>query len=168
MKIETFWRWLLIRQARGKTGIWTLLNWWLLLDLAVAAAATKFLQVDGFHFAEKGLFPAASILVSMSIAWTARAATIINDDKFRSAVITPDRPLIDYVYGYQLGLLVIMATVVYIAIMAVGGFSFYIYSPYFSRIASSFFLFFLLSLSIRLCWTIINFSNLLALLKDRT
>ncbi|MEW9855856.1 hypothetical protein [Novosphingobium sp. M1R2S20] len=155
------------RQVRGKTGIWTLLNWWLALDLAVASVATAFLKVDGFLFAEKGLFPATAILVSMSVAWTARAATVINDNDFRKAIISEDRPLVDYVYGYQLCLLVIMSTVVYIAIMAVGGFDFYMFTPEISRAASTVALYFLLSLSVRLCWTVINFSNLLALLKDR-
>lgn len=165
--IETFWHWLLFR-AEGKSSGWKLLfGWKNLADVAIAATMTFALSVDGFEFAAKALFPAASIFVSMSIAWTSRAATIINDKNFREKIVRSERPLEDYVYGFQLSLLIIMITVVYIAIMAAGGFKFYIYNEFLSRMFSSIFMYIMIVWSVRECWSVVNFTNLLGLLADR-
>ncbi|WP_134095059.1 hypothetical protein [Novosphingobium sp. PhB55] len=167
MEIETFWRWLISRQARGRTGLSLLISRWIFVDAAVAVTAVLLLKVDGFQFASKALFPAASILVSMSVAWTARGSSVINDKKFRDKILNDDRPLEDYVYGYQLSLLVIMITVVYISIMAVGGINVTFINEKTSILVSGFWLYFLLSMSVRSCWSVIDFSNMLGILNSR-
>ncbi|NML93152.1 hypothetical protein [Novosphingobium olei] len=165
--ITTFKNWLLFPK-KGRDSGWRLLfGWKNILDVLISLLLIRFLKVDGFQFASKALFPAASIFVSMSIAWTSRAATIINDQKFRAKVIREEGDLEDYVYGFQLSLLVIMTTVIYIAIMAVGGLNFIIISKEISVFFSSFFLYVLLIWSVRECWSVVNFSNLLGLLVGR-
>ena len=96
----------------------------MILDCLVAVVMTFSLKIDGFEFAAKTLFPAASILVSMAIAWTARAATVLNDKSFRNKVVSDNNPLEDYLYGYQLSLLILISVIIYVAIMAAGGFKF--------------------------------------------
>lgn len=165
--IRSFWGWFLYPRPGVKTGWKLLFSAWIILDFCIAIFFSIFLNLDGFKFAEKTLFPAASILVSMAVAWTARASAILNDEKFRSKVVSDDRPLEDYIYSFQLSLLVLIGVIVYVAIMAAGGFNFYIINSEISKLSSTIFLFAFLSLAIRECWEVINFSNLLGLLGDK-
>ena len=163
--IEEFWPWFRNR-SRRKVGYRLLLNRWLVCDAIIAAILTYGLLIDGFGFAAKALFPAASILVGMAFAWTSRASTILNSEDFRSRLITEKNPLEDYIYGFQLSILILITCVIYLAIMSAGGFNFYIYSREASRTMSSFFMYSLICLTIRECWSIINFTSLLTLLDD--
>lgn len=165
--IEKYWPWLCAKSGR-KVGYRLLLNKWLLLDLIIAGLLTFGLRVTGFEFAQKALFPAASILAGMAFAWTARASTILNNTDFRNRIISEKNPLSDYVYGFQMSIMLLFLCVIYIAIMASGGFNFFIFSPYVSSVLSSLFMYFLISLTIRECWGVINFTNLLTLLDDKT
>jgi len=148
-------------------GISPLFDRWLILHATISLLLVSFLSIDPFSFAAKALFPAASILVGMAVAWTSRASTILHDAKFREAIISDENPPESYFYSYQLSLLIMISTVVYISIMAAGGFSFYIFCRSYSVYASGFFLYFFLSLSIRECWSIVNFSSLLSILNDK-
>lgn len=165
--IINFWTWLLTKDQNGKRGIAPLFDRWMLLHAAIAVSFVMFLNIDPFAFAGKALFPAASILVGMAVAWTSRASTILHDAKFREAIISEDNPPESYFYSYQLSLLIMISTVVYISIMAAGGLSFYVINRHLSSTCSGFFLYFLLSLSIRECWSIVNFSSLLSILNDK-
>lgn len=161
--IEVFWPWFFARDGR-KTGLRLISLRWLTIDLTVAGLLTFSLDADGFVFAEKALFPAASILMGMAVAWTGQASVIVSSEKFQEKIITQDRRLEDYLYGYQMSILILFITIGYMAIMAAGGFKFFIYDRQISNLVSSFFMFFLVSLSTRECWSIINFTNLLSLL----
>ncbi|CCA92627.1 hypothetical protein [Novosphingobium sp. PP1Y] len=164
--IETFWPWMFSKFGR-RTGFRLLLNWWLLIDFIIAFVLTVFLKVDGFYFAGKALFPAASILVGMSVAWTARAATILNNDKFQERVLSEQNPMQDYIYGYQMSIMMLFGCIMYISIMSVGGFDFCIINCKLSRFISSFFMYFSISMTIRECWSVVNFTNLLVLLDNK-
>ncbi|WP_100258991.1 hypothetical protein [Qipengyuania seohaensis] len=165
--IEEYWSWFSAKSGR-KTGYRLLFSRWTLLDLGVAAALTIGLKLNGFEFAQKALFPAASILAGMAFAWTSRASTILNNAEFRDRIIGENNPLSDYVYGFQTSILILFCCVVYIAIMAAGGFSFSFISDDVSVFISSFWMYFLISITIRECWSVINFTNLLTLLDDHT
>lgn len=164
--IENYWSWLIDKPGR-QVGYKLLLTRWLILDFAISILLTFFLKVDGFEFASKALMPSASILAGMSFAWTTRASSILNNKDFRDKIIGVDNPLEDYVYGFQMSIMILFGCVICIAIMAVGGFDFYIYEESVSRNASSFLLFLLISLTIRECWSVINFTSLLTMLEDR-
>lgn len=163
--IDEYWPWLRAKSGR-KIGYKLLINKWLLLDIAIALALSFGLKVNGFQFAEKALFPAASVLAGMAFAWTSRASAILNNKQFRDNIISDDNPLSDYVYGFQMAIMILFACVIYIAIMAVGGFRFYIYDRNISMIFSAFFMYFMICLTIRECWSVVNFTNLLTLLDD--
>ncbi len=164
--IEEFWPWFRAKSGR-KIGYRLLLSKWVLLDLTIALLLVFGLSVDGFSFAQRALFPAASILAGMAFAWTARASTILNNREFRERIISEQNPLSDYVYGFQMAILILFCCVVYIAIMASGGLKFEIWNREFSRLLSSFWMYVLISMTIRECWGIVNFTNLLTLLDDK-
>jgi hypothetical protein len=165
--ITGFWTWLFKRGNRASRGISPLFDRWLFVHALVAIVLTNFLNLDPFSFASKALFPAASIFVGMAVAWTSRASTILHDNKFRKAIISERNPTESYFYSYQLSLLIMISTVCYISIMSAGGFDFNLINYRFSTAASGFFLYFLLSLSVRECWSVVNFSSLLSILSDR-
>lgn len=165
--IITFWKWFWRGTSNSKSGIRLLLNWTLVVHFAVAMLLLLLVRSDPFEFAAKALFPAASILVSMAVAWTSRAATILQDTEFRNRAIGENNPLEAYVYGYQLSLLIIISMVVYVAVMAAGGLDLVIFSEDFSLALSGFWLYFLLSWSVAQCWLVIDFSNMLTLLHQR-
>lgn len=164
--IKSFWSWMF--SFRGeKRGLRLLVSWWILIDCLTAGILTFGLNVDGFHFAQIALFPAASILMGMAVAWTAQATVIVSSKDFQDKIITDERPLEDYIYGYQLSILILFITIGFMAIMSAGGFNFYVYDQNFSQITSSFSLFFLVCMSTRECWSIVNFTSLVALLDSR-
>jgi len=80
-------------KSGNKPGYRLLLTRWLLFDAAISLSLVFGLKVSGFEFAQKALFPAASILVGMAVAWTARAAVIINDGAFRKNFISNENPI---------------------------------------------------------------------------
>lgn len=167
--IQTFWSWLYRGAGTGKSGLRLLfLSWRIPIHATVAISLLCFIKANPFDFAAKALFPAASILVSMAVAWTSRAATILQDAEFRRKVITNSNPLEGYVYGYQLSLLIIITMIVYVSIMAGGGLNLTIISTHFSVNLSGFWLYFLLSFAVGQCWQVIDFSNLLTLLHERS
>lgn len=165
--ITTFWSWFWKGTANSKAGIMLIIKWQNITHLLIATFLLLFINSDPFVFASKALFPAASILVSMAVAWTARASTVLQDVNFKKKVISDKNPLEAYVYGYQLALLIIITMVVYVAIMAGGGIEMPFVSNDISKPASGFFLYLLLSFSIAQCWQVIDFSNLITLLNEK-
>jgi hypothetical protein len=165
--IPTFWQWLLGAHERGGFNVRTIIDGWLFFHASLALVFLFFLQVSPYEFATKALFPAASILVGMAVAWTSRAATILQDKKFKAKMISKENPIESYVYGYQLSLLIIISCVVFVSIMASGGIKINYIKQNIANNISGFSMYFLLSMSIRECWQVINFSSMLSLLSDR-
>jgi hypothetical protein len=165
--MDTFWKWMLLGSRGGPPGIGNLINLFLPFHLIIAWFATTYVRMDPFQFASKALFPAASILIGMSMAWTTRAATVLQSAELRNALFTEDRAAEDYIYGFQLAILVIIIMVVYVSAMAGGGINIGVFSSNTDRCVAAFTLYFLLSLSIRECWGVVNFTNMLSMLEYR-
>lgn len=165
--IPTFWKWLLGPHESGGFNITTVFDGWLFFHASIALILLFLLRVTPYEFAAKALFPAASILVGMAVAWTSRAATILQDKNFKSKMISEKNPIENYVYSYQFSLLIIISCVVFVSIMASGGINFKFINPNLAYNVSGFSMYFLLSMSIRECWQVINFSSMLSLLSDK-
>lgn len=161
----SFWKWVFCGARQGPAGLRNVVNWHLFLHVILAYLAVKFIKSDPFDFAAKALFPAASILVGMSLAWTTRAATILQSGDLRDALFQENRPAEDYVYSFQFAILIIIIMVVYVSIMAGGGLDISVFHPRADRWISGYFLYFLLSLSLRECWGVVNFTNMLSILE---
>jgi hypothetical protein len=165
--IDSFWRWLFRGSGKSVPGWQSLLNGYLIVHIAVALAATAWVKADPFEFAKTALFPAASILVGMSLAWTTRAATVLHATELRERLFNDRRPAEDYIYGYQLAILIIIVMVAYVALMAGGGLNIAVFGAPIDQEISAFFLYLLLSISLRECWGAVNFTNMLSLLDFR-
>lgn len=138
----------------------------MLVHLLIGTILYALVPVSPYNFAAKALFPAASILVGMAVAWTARAAAILQDARFRDQVISDDNPIEAYVYGYQLSLFIIIVMVVFVTVSANGGLRTPL-PPKFAEASTGIIMYSLLSLALRECWNVINFSNLLAILHSK-
>jgi hypothetical protein len=165
--IDTFWKWLARGSGQSVAGWRNVVNWFFVIHVGIAATATATIKSDPFEFARTALFPAASILVGMSLAWTTRAAAVLQTSDLRAQLLNEQRPAEDYIYGYQLSILLIIIMVAYVAVMAGGGVDVSVLGAPADRYVSGFFLYLLLSLSLRECWGAVNFTNMLTLLDFR-
>jgi hypothetical protein len=164
--IPTFWNWFIFGAGNTRPGWRLMLNGWLIWHVAVGTALFLLIPATPYEFAGKALFPAASILVGMAVAWTSRAAAVLQDEKFRSAVISDYLPIEAYLYGYQLSLLIIISMVIFVTITANGGLTLPI-GTNLAQTCTGITMYFLLSMAMRECWTVINFSNLLSILHSK-
>jgi len=165
--IDTFWKWLACGSGESVAGWRNVINRFFAIHVGIAAIATATMKADPFEFARTALFPAASILVGMSLAWTTRAAAVLQTSELRAQLINEGRPAEDYIYGYQLAILLIIVMVAYVAVMAGGGVNVAVFGTPADQYVSGFFLYLLLSLSLRECWGAVNFTNMLTLLDFR-
>lgn len=165
--METFWKWLFKGAGASKAGLKNVFNKYLIVHGAVGMISTYLIAGDPFQFASKALFPAASILIGISIAWTTRAYTVLQARELREAIFTAERPAEDYIYGFQLSILVVMIMVIYVAVMAGGGINLSIFGEKWDKLLAGFWLYFILSLALRECWGVINFTNMLSMLEYR-
>jgi hypothetical protein len=163
--MDTFWKWFVSGSRSGPRGLWNVLNWFLFLHIVAAGAATYLIVADPVTFAQKALFPAASILIGLSMAWTTRASTILQSKELRDALFSDSRPPEDYIYGFQLAILVVMAMLVYVAIMAGGGLNISVFGQRWDELGSAFWMYLLMSLTLRECWGVINATNMLSMLE---
>lgn len=148
-------------------GIFNIVNEWIIFHILIAIFFSFFAASDPFSFAGKALFPASSILIGISIAWTTRASTILQSKDLRDALFSLERPAEDYIYGFQLAIFVVIIMVIFVAIMAGGGFNFIVFNQNVDRKLSGFWMYLILSLSLRECWGVVNFTNMLSILEYR-
>lgn len=161
----SFWKWFFVGANGGPAGFRNIVNSYLFLHFATSALCLLFINSNPFDFAGKALFPAASILVGMSLAWTTRASTILQSPDLRSALFQSDRSAEDYVYAFQLAILVVIVMVVCVAIMAGGGIAVSVFGAKWDEYVAGAVLYFLLSLALRECWGVVNFTNMLSMLE---
>lgn len=162
--MDTFWIWLIKGSGVSVPGYRNVINLYLLPHLMVGILATILIKQDGFTFAAKALFPASSILIGISLAWTTRASAVFQNAELRQKLFNDQRPAEDYVYGFQLAILMVIIMVGYTSVMAGGGLKISVFSYEIDRTISAFFMYFLMSIAIRECWGVVNFSNMLSIL----
>lgn len=167
MKIITFWKWLVLGCDGSVPGWRNIVNLFLPIHLLVGYVCAQLIEASPYDFARAALFPAASILVGLSLAWTTRASTALQNERVREILITDYRPAEDYVYGYQLAILMIIVMVIYVCIMAAGGLGYVVFHNEMDGWISGFWMYTLMSIALRECWGVVNFTNMLTLLDYR-
>ncbi len=99
------------------------------------------------------------------MAWTTRASTILQTKDLREALFTEERPAEDYIFGFQLSILIVVIMIIYVAIMAGGGLRIGLLGQPFDGYASAFWMYFLISMTLRECWGVINATNMISMLE---
>lgn len=167
MTIDSFWKWLAVGSQGSSPGWRNIVNLFLPVHLVIGYVCMQLIQTDPYEFARTALFPAASILVGLSLAWTTRASTALQNKNLRDKLITDYRPAEDYVFGYQLAILVIIGMVVYICVMAAGGLDISVFGKDIDKYLSGYWMYTAISVALRECWGVVNFTNMLTLLDYR-
>ena len=163
--MDTFWKWFAKGSGKGPRGVWNVMNRFLLVHIGTAGAATFLIVADPVTFAQKALFPASSILIGLSMAWTTRASTILQSKELRDSLFTDNRPPEDYIYGFQLSILMVIVMIVYVAVMAGGGIRISLLGRPWDETGAAFWMYLLISLTLRECWGVINSTNMLSMLE---
>lgn len=99
------------------------------------------------------------------MAWTTRAYTILQTKDLREMLFSEQRPAEDYIFGFQLSILVVVVMIVYVAVMAGGGIEIGLLGQPLDSQASAFWMYFLISLTLRECWGVINATNMISILE---
>lgn len=160
----TFWKWLVFGVKSAPSGWLNVFNKWLILHVIIAFLCLYLINADAYNFASKALFPASSVLVGLSMAWTTRASTVLQSKELRATLFNESRPAEDYIYGFQLSIMIVMIMVAYIACMAGGGIALSVFGSPWDQHIAGFWMYLLISLSLRECWGVVNFTNMLSLL----
>lgn len=163
--MDKFWTWLWHGSREGPRGIFNVADRYIAVHCGISTFLVLFLKNSPIDFAQKALFPACSILVGLSMAWTTRAATLLQSKDLRDKLFTAKRPAEDYIYGFQLAILIVIVMICYLAIMAGGGLNVSVFGQPWDLRMSSFWMFFLISMTLRECWGVINATNMLSMLE---
>ena len=107
-----FWVWF-IKGSGGRSGFRRLLlNWWILLHLSVGWGLSHFVPVDLITAANAVLLPLVGILIALAFAWAGNAQALMQSTEIDELAEYHEGGFVDYVYIYQLAILVILATIV--------------------------------------------------------
>lgn len=152
-----FWWWLFVG-FNGNAGIANLISWYMLLDIFFAIVFGFALEFDLTIAAKSVLFPLASIFVGIALSWSANVYSIIQTEEISGFANHIDGGLAEYVYPFLLGIIIIMSTIVVWSICALDiNLSLLTHNELvFLRKTGGMAMFFLLSMSIRTSWQMVN------------
>lgn len=158
-----FWRWFFRGLNDQKPGYRAFLDRWLLLHLLVGFAIAAIVQRPLSEVATSVLLPLAGVFVGLSFAWAGNAQAILQSPEIEELMRRHPGGRVEYVYSFQ-------ASILFILIALVGwgmaGFGFPELSSY--PIAEKTYmgaLFFVASMAVRECWSVVLGAQLLILAR---
>ena len=158
---KNFWAWF-GRGSGGGPGYLRIVNRKLWIDLVIGTilgfAVTKSLPDTGCTV----LFPLAAVLVGMVFAWAGSAQALLQADEIVTIAKFVPGGYPEYVFTFQLSILVILITCVSWGIAALGVLEGL--SPDLHKVTTCF-LYAITSLSIRKLWSMVLFSQAMLLMR---
>ena len=114
-----FWEWL-ARGNGGKRGYRRVVNRWLMLHLGVGLALGVLAHDPMKEISRAVLLPLAGVLVGLAFAWAGNAQALLQTEQIHE--FSSHRPggYVEYVYTYQLAILVLLVTLSFWGITAIG------------------------------------------------
>jgi hypothetical protein len=111
-----FWQWL------WPTGLRTLADRWLALHVVVGGAVAAAVDKPLSGIALTVFLPFASVLVGLAFAWGGNAMAVLQSDELHTIGSQPGAPngYRDWVFAYQLAILVILVVLVVWTLAALG------------------------------------------------
>lgn len=149
----SFWVWFAVGTG-GRPGWINLVQPWLIVDLVVGLGLGFVADINVLDASRAVLFPLVSIFVAVSVAWAGNAHSLILSREIKSISLRHPGGFVEYVYPFQLGMLVILVTISLWAIAAIGIDVSLIPEDVKKGIAKAYsiVLFFVVSLSVRVTW----------------
>lgn len=161
-----FWDWLRRGSGAGP-GYRRVLDWWLVLHLlcglGLGVAAVDCLK----EISRAVLLPLAGVLVGLAFAWAGNAQALLQTEQIQEMTNFRVGGFAEYVYTYQLAILVLLVTLSFWGLCAIG-----IWDDRWPRctffwpyLAVKTIAFGMLSLSIRECWHVVLGAQLMLILR---
>ncbi len=143
----SFWRWM------AESGLRRFWNRWLIVHALVGAVLAVAVPGRLSNFAGIALMPLASLLVGLTFAWSANAASLLQTDEVQR-IGTEDngKKYLVFVFTYQGALFLVLATATIWSLIAGGVIDQWLIANLMVRHAGRTLLFALSSLTIRECW----------------
>ena len=115
----SFWHWLL-KGYGGKPGYKSLLSYWLVSDIILSFLFSKLVSAQPSEMAVAILLPLMGVLIGLAIVCCSSAYAVIITDEINLLAEKLEAGPIEYVYPYNLSLLIILITAGYWAFAALG------------------------------------------------
>jgi hypothetical protein len=107
----TFWRWF-TKGSGGKAGFKRLINLWMLFHVGVGWGLSRLVPLELASAANAVLLPLVGILIGLAFAWAGNAQALMQSTEIDELAEHHEGGFVDYVYTYQLAILVILVTIV--------------------------------------------------------
>lgn len=104
-----FWTWVFHGLGDGR-GMWRIVNWWLVVHAAVGVALAFLAPVSLEEAGRLVALPVSSALVGLSLAWVGAAHAILVTPEIHDLAAAKKSGIADYVYTFQLAVLVLLVT----------------------------------------------------------
>lgn len=162
----SFWEWLLFGSS-GRAGFRKILDNWLWLHFLVGVLCGFSLPVTLKDAGTTLLLPVAGVFIGLSFAWGGNALSLLGSKEIQDLSRHRVGGIAEYLYTYQLAILMILATLVLWSLAGLG---------YFDRVwperrsslsykTVSAVLFSMASLTLRECWHVVVGSQWLMLIR---
>lgn len=162
----SFWRWLCIGSGAGP-GIRRLFDLWLLVHMAVGFTLAFIVPISLEKAGTGLLLPLAGIFIGLSFAWGGNAQSLIQTNEIQKLSRKRKGGIQEYLYVYQLAVLLILVSLSCWAIAGLGTFDqvwpIRQLSWEYKSIATG--LFTLASITIRECWHVVVGSQAMLLAR---
>jgi hypothetical protein len=161
----SFWRWLFVGSGAGP-GIKGFLNIWLFFHIAVGFSSAFVVSGSLQQIGGNLILPLSGVFIGLAFAWGGNAQSLLQSAEIEHFSNFNAGGFEDYVYSFQLAILVLIVTITSWGVAGIGIFDDFWpkSSNIFYRYISSF-LFFLISISIRECWHVVLASQMLLLIR---
>ena len=156
LRFISFWVWL-FKGSGGKSGLRRLFDRWIILHIGVGVLLAYLVTKPLVDCASSVLLPLAGIIVGLSFAWVGNAQALLQTSEIQDVADKHQGGYVEYVYVYQMAILLILTTLVGWSIAGLSVFDSTWPTPkciygYFTVKAV---LFGLSSLALRECWHVV-------------
>ena len=107
----SYWSWFFVGSG-AKPGYRRIVNWWLLLHLAMGFLLAYVVKVNLVNAANSVLLPLVGILVGLSFAWAGNAQALMQSPEMGRLAEYHEGGFSEYVFVFQTAILAILVTLI--------------------------------------------------------
>jgi hypothetical protein len=161
-----FWSWF-VRGSGARPGYTRLVNEWMALHAAVGFFLGVLVSRPLESVAGTALFPLAGILIGLSLAWAGNAQALLQSPEISQLADEHAGGFVEYVFVFQLAVLIILATMVVWGIAGLGVFDDLWPTPlrFAPYLVVKTVLLAMFSMTIRECWQVVMGTQLLLIAR---
>lgn len=154
----SYWKWLFHGLKGEKPGIFLYWNKWLAFHIAISIIISIVTNEVKQSTAQTIVIPFVSILIAITVAWCGNIVVLLNNDEIIELTEKHKLGIEEYSYSVQNVILCLLITIISWTLYGIG---------LFNNFYGTTWLFFLSSLTIRECWHLIMFVQLLTIARTK-